>query len=520
MPNNNGDITFKYGTQEAYNGLSSIDENAIYITTDTHRIYIGGADYTDDTQMNNVTKQYIDNIASTVNSRVDNIIANSSDTEGNSELIDIRTGADNTVYESAGSAVRNQINVLKKELNKQIMPSDISYLRTETIDITNMASKNYIGGYIAEYFTDEDNLQKYLLVPTGGNHILMEYLVDFNNDLYIDIPLTTEKYDGKVLILTDENHNRYNFYSSSTLSTITDDWLTYNSEDNSVRLNIKKYKDFRPRFTKLYIEYIDYFEHPTLTHYISIKPNHFQWLDLPEKELSLILNNVICIGDSLTEGDIGQGNNSETVINRVLSHNYPYYLKRIINEEVTNAGIMGRTAASWWYWTNKGGLDVEQDIGTGQIVHRFIPSSFSKYNTAIIWLGTNEGLDNTLETDVLPYNDYTEFLNTNTGCYCKIISKILSDNPDCNIFLMPVIGLNETYKITNNVIKKIAKLYNIDIINIDVEEWETLKNNKIYHPNDSVHFSNYGYLKIANAIVESITESIKNNPQKYIDKSS
>lgn len=466
------------------------------------------------------TNEKIDNAIEGVNNRVDNIIAHNNDTEGNSELIDIRTGADNNVYESAGSAVRNQINVLKKQINKQIMPSDISYLGTETIDITNMASKNYIGGYIAEYFTDEDDLQKYLLVPTGGNHILMEYLVDFKNDLYIDIPLTTERYDGKVLILTDENHNRYNFYSSSTLSTITDDWLTYNSENNSVRLNIKKYKDFRPGFTKLYIEYIDYFEHPTLTHYISIKPNYFQWLDLPEKELSLILNNVICIGDSLTEGDIGQGNNSDTVINRVLSHNYPYYLKRIINEEVTNAGIMGRTAASWWYWVNRGGLDAEQDIGTGQIVHRFIPSSFSKYNTAIIWLGTNEGLDNTLETDVLPYNDYTEFLNTNTGCYCKIISKILSDNPDCNIFLMPVIGLSETYEITNNVIKKIAKLYNIDIINIDVEEWETLKDNKIYHPNDSVHFSNYGYLKIANAIVESITESIKNNPQKYIDKSS
>ncbi|MBQ8133853.1 MAG: hypothetical protein IJ192_05555, partial [Clostridia bacterium] len=44
-----------------------------------------------------------------VNHRVDNIIANSTATEGNSELIDVRIGNDGIVYESAGAAVRGQI---------------------------------------------------------------------------------------------------------------------------------------------------------------------------------------------------------------------------------------------------------------------------------------------------------------------------------------------------------------------------------------------------------------------------
>ena len=143
MPYNNGDITFKYGTQEAYNGLSSIDENAIYITTDTHRIYIGGADYTDDTQMNNVTKQYIDNIASTVNSRVDSIISHNNDTEGNTELIDIRTGTDGTVYNSAGSAVRKQLGGIIDKQNSAFNSIPISWKYGKSLDRnTEVAQSN------------------------------------------------------------------------------------------------------------------------------------------------------------------------------------------------------------------------------------------------------------------------------------------------------------------------------------------------------------------------------------------
>lgn len=50
------------------------------------------------------------------NSRIDNIIAHNNDTEGNSELIDIRTSTNAVVYDSAGSAVRNQLSALKNQV--------------------------------------------------------------------------------------------------------------------------------------------------------------------------------------------------------------------------------------------------------------------------------------------------------------------------------------------------------------------------------------------------------------------
>lgn len=57
---------------------------------------------------------------SLLQSRVDNIIPSGTQTEGNTELIDIRVGEDGTTYQSAGDAVRRQVSGLKSALNAGI----------------------------------------------------------------------------------------------------------------------------------------------------------------------------------------------------------------------------------------------------------------------------------------------------------------------------------------------------------------------------------------------------------------
>lgn len=195
MPTNNGNITFKYGTQNAYNGLSSIDENAIYITTDTHRIYIGGADYTDDTQMNNVTKQYIDNIASTVNSRVDNIIVHNNDTEGNSELIDnseladIRFGTDGTTYISAGTAIRTQIERYSNGERNAVLTSgatagekavfdNLLYIKAYGIDLSGYYVSTVVNSEQSPYriiLKKGDSASDFISFSSGGSQNFCYY---------------------------------------------------------------------------------------------------------------------------------------------------------------------------------------------------------------------------------------------------------------------------------------------------------------------------------------------------------
>lgn len=63
------------------------------------------------------TAQRIDDNYASVTERIDNIIAHNNDTEGNTELVDIRTTFQGLTVQSAGTAVRSQAEYLNGRIN-------------------------------------------------------------------------------------------------------------------------------------------------------------------------------------------------------------------------------------------------------------------------------------------------------------------------------------------------------------------------------------------------------------------
>ena len=204
-----------------------------------------------------------------------------------------------------------------------------------------------------------------------------------------------------------------------------------------------------------------------------------------EKELGKIL----CIGDSLTEsyssGDV----------------TYPQWLARLTGLETTNKGHSGYSAKDWW---DEEGNNID----------------FSQYDTFVIWLGTNNGLTDTLSTDVVPYDDYNDFAETDTGCYCKILSKIISQKQKAKIFLGTVYATDGNLGITNKVIEDIAALerYSSNVVGVCNNTDDELRTNGAdpmiyFHPyNDNgLHFGEIGNLYLAEHWIKRIREVIYDN---------
>ena len=94
-----------------------------------------------------------------INSRVDNIIATSTATEGNSELIDIRTAIDGTVYETAGKAIRSKIKKIQHDLD------DAFTISNNIIDEDNCENGSISAS--GEYINTADRLRTDFITPVS-----------------------------------------------------------------------------------------------------------------------------------------------------------------------------------------------------------------------------------------------------------------------------------------------------------------------------------------------------------------
>ena len=217
-----------------------------------------------------------------------------------------------------------------------------------------------------------------------------------------------------------------------------------------------------------------------------------------DKEYTLnLIDDVICIGDSITEGNIYDAPYHTGVVSRL---SYPSQLAKMTGWEITNAGKSGITTVGWW----------DDEFGK---------YNFANYKLAIIYLGTNGGFTDTMSTDAPSGTDYNNYADTNTGRLCSIIEGIKAQNS--NILMAIIIGANLAASAdipTIKVIKQAKERYGMILLNLQETIHYRLLDDK-YHGYANVgdqtlnytHFNAAGYLAMAKAVKEYLSEWFDNN---------
>lgn len=191
---------------------------------------------------------------------------------------------------------------------------------------------------------------------------------------------------------------------------------------------------------------------------------------------------IVCIGDSLTEGDYGI--KGKRGIGNVQEKGYPYFLERILDCEARNFGKCGYTSVSYLKFYKEGKVRL---CGADCIVVMF---------------GTNGALD--LDADTQGNKDYHE-----------LISLLRHDAPSAKIYLCtpPHVTSNPEYsncgyaeQVEKAVkwVRAYAEREGIALIDTANAPAFTAETEHIMQPNDGLHFGEEGYKALAEFIAEHI----------------
>lgn len=202
-----------------------------------------------------------------------------------------------------------------------------------------------------------------------------------------------------------------------------------------------------------------------------------------------LINNICCIGDSLTKGVTGEGGDSNGH-----TENYVHYLAKLSNlseDKFINYGVAG--ANSPYILTNiaNAGLSTTTDL-------------------VILWLGTNDA-----SLSLSKNWSNLDIVNYRGDNYCSIINYIKMNSPNAQIIMVNVPNaINSTknleqFKLNNIDLQLIADHYNLKLIDLyTLLDNHTSEKGNLYQPYDGLHYCKWGYLQIAKIIFDEISKNI------------
>lgn len=184
---------------------------------------------------------------------------------------------------------------------------------------------------------------------------------------------------------------------------------------------------------------------------------------------------IVCVGDSLTEGDYGIS--GMTGIANVKAENYPYYLARELGCETVNAGKCGYTSSSYLEYYMQGAVDV------------------SGADIILVMLGTNGGLHPVKATQ-------------GNADYRELLARLKQDAPGAVIVLCTPPHVTEDPAYSNcgyapqvkdavEFVRAVAKEDGYPLIDAAAFAEFCAETEAVMQPNDGLHFGRTGYQTLA-----------------------
>lgn len=191
---------------------------------------------------------------------------------------------------------------------------------------------------------------------------------------------------------------------------------------------------------------------------------------------------VVCIGDSLTEGDYGVYGKSG--IANVKEENYPYFLQQELDCVAVNVGKCGYTASSYLEYYENGNVEV------------------ADADVIVVMLGTNGGLSPTADTK-------------GNADYLRLLNHLQKDAPDAKIMLCTPPHATDNPQYSNcgyapqvknaaEYVRKVAKELDLPLCDLYAFDGFCAENEDVMQPNDGLHFGKEGYQLLAKVIADGI----------------
>lgn len=405
-------------------------ESMIHETDNTIETEIARVDNTVQ-EIVEVTEQELQASSEILNHRIDTIIAHNNDTEGNTELIDIRTGTDGTVYTSAGSAVRTQLTK-----------------NSDAIDTTNQFIESFY--HIEEYTgtnlfdpsaASRDKTLNYSGVLTDApGYTLSDYIaVDQAETLFFS---HNSQSSTPTYIFTFNSRKEFvqRITGSSNEYTVGSNiaYIRFNTTNERVSKYMVADTDNIPYEPYIYTRTTD-LEADNLTDMEQRISN----LETNESTVSKLFGKKLCVcGDSLTFG--AYADEDENHIRKT----YAYYTAKRNHMELTVNAVSGSTLTSFKEGETGGGAAFT--YGGNYARYKQLGNDLD-YIT--IWFGLNDNtyLEKTNGIGTIDSTDVTTFY----GAWNVVLQYLIQQYPTAKIGIIVTYGASaEIRNATRNICKK------------------------------------------------------------------